>query len=148
MKLVLDELEKVFDNKIEYDESCEDWITCWRKGDFPEVHLAGNSNDVNKACAMTAIYVFNNFELIQQRIKTYLGQTQKIKLAGKEYDFEYENNESIWYIMWLNFLDSNQPNLYEAVCNINNAPDYRYIYVCWVVTLERSYPISQISECW
>jgi hypothetical protein len=145
---MIDELEKIFNNKIEYDESCEDWITYWHKGDFPEIHLAGDSNKINQACAMSAIYVFNNFELIQKRIKAYLGQMRKSKLAGKEYEFEYDNNENIWYIMWLNFLDSNQPDSYQAYCNINNAPDHSYIYVCWVVTLERDHPISQISECW
>lgn len=78
-----------------------------------EIYIAGDENGLNPALEKAAIRVLNNSRAVEPTVKAYLLQIKSTTFKPNNAVITLNNcpnTESLWKIMWLNFLDANKPD--------------------------------------
>ena len=145
---------KSFCKFLRYDESDGHWVARISENYFKhlEFYIAGDAKGINPILEKEAVRVIKNFSVVESIVKAYLAEIKSTTFESTTnlvvHFNHYPNTESLWEIMWLEFLDINQLDQYEVFCCVNDDPGSYYDYCRWIVTLQNDTPIGQRGEFW
>lgn len=105
---------KSFCKFLRYDESDGHWVARISENYFKhlEFYIAGDAKGINPILEKEAVRVIKNFSVVESIVKAYLAEIKSTIFESTTnlvvHFNHYPNTESLWEIMWLEFLDVNQ----------------------------------------
>jgi hypothetical protein len=135
-----------------YDDREGYWTAYVKHSYHPELEvlISGNTDTINPALEKMAISTIKNIGKIEERVKAYIAQAELFSLNNGSATLRNPSlgNESAWYIVWLEFLDTKNVDACEAICLLKDDPELVYIYMLWIITLKKDIPVAHYFRCW
>ncbi|WP_309730939.1 hypothetical protein [Chamaesiphon sp. OTE_75_metabat_556] len=134
-----------------YDDTADFW---WRSisanPDGTDVRVDGKDRRCNPNLQPLSRYIDANFDRIEPRIIEYLTQIQEIKIehhpASDLSECQELRDPSQWQILEIELLDIDRFDCYEVVCH--NTSNWSWLYVCFLVLIQRDVPIGVRGRYW
>jgi hypothetical protein len=134
-----------------YDDKAEFW---WRgKPEDPDdtaVLIDGTDRRCNPNLHELSRYLNANFDRIEPQIIEYLTQIQEIKIEHHPVsdlsDCPELRDPDGWQVLEIELLDLEPFNYYEVICH--NTSNWSWLYVCFVVLMQRDTQIGVRGRYW